>query len=241
MKRRNNNNSNNRNNQQGITNIVHKKRRTRRNVVLTSQLPSIVMKNILSSRKFQTLKIPATIGTVTGGTSIQFGSSGNSYFNIASMLAASNGFVDNLAIYQLFRITGLKLDVQRNISESAYSTVFTSSVLPSIFFGFLPAATSTNASVNLLQSSNSFEVDPQVTIRQRVSFTYAPIFSYNTGSNAVGSTFMYGMWNILSNNYTNMPGELAVSSNNTTIAASIAASLYTVTIYIDCEFSQDYP
>lgn len=157
------------------------------------------------------------------------------------MLSASTSFTDNLAIYQLFKITGLKLDIQRNISETAYSTVFTTSTIPSVFIAFLPAATSTNSSVNLLQSSSAFEIDPQVTNRQRVSFQYSPLFAYNSGTSAVGSTFLYGMYNILSTNYTNMPGEIAMISNNSTLAASISATLFTVTIYIDCEFAQDYP
>jgi hypothetical protein len=237
--KRNNKKSHKTNNQQGINNLVHKRQKgTKRNIVTTSVLPMIVHKNIMSAYKQLTIKVESYIQSVVGSPSLTFALSGLSTASIPGILAASTPFADSVTDYQFFKITGVKMDVQRTLLEQVALT-YASNTIPTIFTAFVPSLSATAVTAgSLTQSSYAFEVDPNVTTRQRVSFNFPPFFAYSNITNAAGSTHLYGMWNIFNSDYSNMPGEFAVS-NTSSGNALILSNLYLCTFYIDVAFASD--
>jgi len=242
MNRRNQNNNKQRNGFNSNTGILATAKKShikkgRRQVVQTTQLPQIVYKNLLSSFKRNTIKIVQNISTVTSSNVLVFTNTGTGFNNISQILSASAPFTDQLGYYSLFRITGVKLDVNRLQSENI-SSVFANGLFPPVFLAFLPMYTSTTPSTNLPESSIAFEVDPLISTRQRVAYTFPPHLTIPLSTSNVAH--MYGMWNALGNNYTTMPGEIAVVTPASTGSALSIAYLYQITISIDVEFACDY-
>lgn len=201
-------------------------------------MPKIITKNILSSKKYLTCKYPFTINSVNAAATVATSLSVGPYITIAQALAQIPTFTSQIARYGLWRITGVKLDVQRIITETEISLVYTNGVMPTIFCMFSPGTTGTSSGISSQNLSNSVEVDGLLTERQRMNFLFPPLFAYSSSGTSSGSQHMYGMWNVLNTNYTNIPGEIVVQTNNSTLASS-ANPLYTATIYIDVEFAQD--
>jgi hypothetical protein len=225
----------------GINATVHKKnRRNNRNVIKTSMLPSIVQKNLQSARKSQTIKFQTTLTSLIGSNQILFTTTGANYWNIAQIFAASNTFGDNFGTYSIFKILSVKCDIQRIVPENNISTIYPSGNIPSFQSAFLPAYTSTGSFTPLHESSISFETDPFISIPQRVNYSYPPILAYNNTTNAIGSIHHYGMWNTLTSNYTNMPGQLSIQFSQTPGNALTNTQLFNITVYVDCEFALDY-
>lgn len=225
----------------GLTNTVRKRKRiNRRPIITTSLLPPIVQKNLMSQVKRLTLKVPDVINSVSGSTGVTFGLSANDFLNLSSILTVSSPFNDQVNRYTFWRITSVKLEVQRTLAESQISTVYANGEMPSLFLQFMPYFTSTTITGSaLIQSSTSFEVDPYITERQRVNYSYSPTLCWNNVGTSLASSYMYGMWNALSTSFGNMPGQIAINSANITNAL-ITKQLYIVTIYIDCEFAGDF-
>ncbi len=230
------------NNRDGILNIVHKTRRNKRQIMITSQLPQMVMKNLLSAKSFNSIKSTTSIGTAIGSPQWLFTSTGTNYWNIAQILASSTVFVDSLAKYTLFRITGVKVEIQRTLPEAgtAISGIFASATVPPIFALFSPTYTTTGSLPPLPQCSTSIQYDPFVMDRQRGSFNFPPIFAYNNNSTSAGSQHMYGQWNTLGALYTNMPGSVQISPPVGGSNALTATIYWTCTVTVDCEFACDY-
>jgi hypothetical protein len=245
MRRNRNRNRNNYGERNGILNTVRKNKRQNNNkqVVLTSQLPMIVRKNVKSAVVKSTIKVQTVIQSFTGSPQYIFQQPLSNNWNIGTILQASDTFGDFLTNYGLFRITGIKMDVQRTVSDAQLILVYPTLLgsFPPAFVLFAPNQTSTGASIqNVRESSVTCEIDPFVSTRQRVSFNFPPMFCYNNSSTAIGSTHAYGMWNSLTSSYINMPGELLVASTNTSVNAVSTTPIYAVTAYIDCEFAYDY-
>jgi hypothetical protein len=210
-------------------------------IITTISLPMIVRKNLLSAHKMQTLKLSNNnISSISGSSSLQFAGTGLPTIPIASALAACPLFVSALSSYQYFRINGIKLEVQRCLADSDITAVFPSSgALPTVFLNFsLYSTNSLPTTGAVIQSSTSLEVDPFVSTRQRVSFNFPPILAYNTTTNAAGSVFIYNAWNVLTSNYTNMPGAILLNNSNVGVA-TMASPLYTTTLFMDVEFAGD--
>jgi hypothetical protein len=229
------------NNKEGITNTVHKsKKRQKRNLMLTNNFPLRLMKNIHSARKFQAIKYPDSIQSINASPGFNFTSTTATFLNISTIFGLSS-FQDNLSLYNLFRVVGVKVDVQRVITELEIDSVYTAGTLSPVFVIFTPNFTSTTTSGNIIQSSVAYEVDPFVTTRQLCGFNFSPILAINTTTNTAGNVFMYGMWNSLSGNYVNMPGQLGIFPSITANTATGVHILYQITVTVDCEFSMDYP
>jgi hypothetical protein len=198
----------------------------------------MITKNIMSSTRQLAIKVDAQIQSVVGSASLIWSLSGTASISIASILAASIPFADIVTDYNFFKITGVKMDVQRVLLEQVALT-YASNTIPTIFLGFIPSLTNTSPVAGALaQSSYAFQVDPLVTTRQRVSFRFPPFFAYNNTTNAAGSTHLYGMFNSFNGDYANMPGEMGLS-NTSSGNALIVSNLYNVTFYVDCTFASD--
>jgi hypothetical protein len=237
-KRRNKNSSN----RAGITNVVNKagKRGVRNRMLKTTNFPLRVMKNIHSSRKFQSIKYPDQIQSINASPNFNFTSTTTPYLNLSTIFGIGS-FQANITIYNLFRIVGVKVDVQRIINDQEIDTVYTAGTLSPVFIIFTPNFTSTTPSGNELQSSVAFEVDPFVETKQLCSFRFSPILSYNNNVNTTGNVHLFGMWNSLNSNYVNMPGQIGIFPSVTANTASGVHLLYQISVSIDCEFSMDYP
>jgi len=232
---------NNKGNKGGITNLVKKsKTRQKRKIVNTNNYPLRLMKNLHSSRKFQAIKYIDTIQSINASPGFNFTSTTQTYLNVSTIFGITS-FQDNLSLYNLFRVVGVKVDVQRVISDQEIDTVYTAGTLSPVFVLFTPNFTSTTTSGNELQCSVAYEVDPFVMTKQLCGFNYSPILSINTTTNTAGNIHLYGLWNTLSGNYVNMPGQIGIFPGITANTASSVHILYIITVTIDCEFSMDYP
>jgi len=231
----------NNNNKEGITNVVKRSgQRTGRRFTKTTVMPMRLFKNIQSSRKFQAIKYPDTIQSINASPNLNFTSTTAPYLNLSTIFGVGS-FQANMTIYNLFRIVDVKVDVNRVITEFEVDSVYTAGTLSPVYVIFAPNFTSTTPSGNELQSSVAFEVDPFVTVRQTCVFEYSPILAYNNSSSSSGNIHLFGMWNVLSSNYTNMPGQLGIFEAITASTATGVHLLYQITVTVDCEFSFDYP
>lgn len=228
-------------NKGGITSTVKKaKARNRNNVIRTNNFPLRVLKNIHSSRKFQSIKYPDQIQSINASPNFNFTTTTTPYLNISTIFGIGS-FQANITIYNLFRIVGVKVDIQRVINDQEVDTVYTAGTLSPVFVLFTPNFTSTTPSGNELQSSVAFEADPFVETKQLCAFIYSPILAYNNNVNTTGNVHLYGMWNSLNSNYVNMPGQIGIFPSVTANTATGVHILYQITVSIDCEFSMDYP
>jgi len=234
----------NNNNNQGIVSIVRRQGgRKRQAATKVSVYPEIIMKNIMSAKSFTAVKVQTTVSTSAGSTLAIFGSTGAGFWNIGNILNTSLPFQDSAAKYTLFRITGIKIDVQRIIPQSGtqISGVFLNGTIPPLFSLFAPTYTSTNPLTALPQCSAAVEFDPFVESRQRASFSIEPIFAYSNSSTQIGNNHLYGMWNILSaTNFINMPGSMQILFPAYIAAALTTSVLYTYSVTVNCEFACDY-
>jgi len=235
------NRNNNNNNKGGINNVVRKaKRKNVNNVIRTNNFPMRVIKNIHSARKFQSIKYPDQIQSINASPNFNFTSTTTPYLNISTIFGIGS-FQANITIYNLFRIVGVKVDIQRVITEFEVDTAYTAGTLSPVFVLFTPNFTSTTPSGNELQSSVAYEADPFVMTKQLCSFIYNPILAYNNSVNTTGNVHLYGMWNTLNSNYVNMPGQIGIFPSVTANTATGVHLLYQITVTVDCEFSMDYP
>ena len=75
-----------------------------------------------------------------GGADYSFGS-GNSYWNIRTVLSASQTFTGYSGLYSQYKITGISCRVSRNIAEARVNSNL-SGFLPSPILSFSPTETS---------------------------------------------------------------------------------------------------
>jgi len=201
------------------------------------------MKSIMSSKKTQTIKLTTSVTGVTSGNGFQFAASSAPYWNISTILNASASFSDMLADYTLFRITGVKADINRIISDSNIPSIYPTGVLPPFFLLFQPNFTSVGGLTPLNQSSAAFQVDPTITEKQRVAFNFEPIFSQNSSSTYLqNANHFYGMWNAVTgtSSISNMPGQLSMIPVDNVSTATTNTPLYSLTVYVDVEFAGDF-
>jgi hypothetical protein len=222
-------------------NIVTKaKKRRNNNVIRTSNFPLRVMKNILSAKKFQAIVYPDQIQSVNASSGFNFTSTTAPYLNLATIFGIG-AFQNNISIYNLFRIVGVKVDITRVINSGEIDTVYTAGTLSPVFVIFTPNFTSTTPSGNELQSSVAYKANPFIQTEQQVSFTFPPLLAYNNGVNTTGNVHLFGMWNTLNSNYVNMPGQIGIFPGVTANTASGVHILYQINVTVDCEFGFDYP
>jgi len=159
-----------------------------------------------------------------GGADYSFGS-GNSYWNIRTVLSASQTFTGYSGLYSQYKITGISCRVSRNIAEARVNSNL-SGFLPSPILSFSPTETSvSNGNLPAFHDSKQ-TIDPDGGSPQVKYWAFPDNFS-NVG-------FGLGVWNTCID-YNQQLGQINVTQMNslpTTATATAACFSIRVTVYV---------
>lgn len=163
------------------------------------------MYRALSGVDTTSVKVEYYLSVFTDPSGGIFFNGGNTFLNIATILAGSTSFTSMVADYARYKFNGLQMRFDTSMPVPNSDLL----ALPQPVFAFYPQSTSNNAGTAPRFNDNKFAASPAITTPQT---KYLP-FPNNYFQSAEGG---YGTWNN-SNDYTSISGQISV-----TVAAAIA-------------------
>jgi hypothetical protein len=192
---------------------------------------STLEKNVFAISIRKPIQYVDTISSVSGNKNIIFTTLGVQYFNLTNLVALAD-YTNLLGSYQMCRIRGLRLIVNRIIADNSLSAVYSNGVMPPLFIAYLPTQSSTTLST-VTAVESALKIDPFSVKAQSREWRLQP-FQGNGVVESVSTAFDITQWFGTSGS-TNLPGELVVS-NSGNVNATNSTPLFSFTVEFDVEF-----
>jgi len=162
-----------------------------------------------------------------GNNTLTFSPLGGTYYNVND-LANNIDFQNMATAYQVCRILGVKVVVERMISESQLTAVFPS--ISSMYIAYFPTvSSSTISAAGIYTSENALLVPPLNNRLTSKYFRFPNIIAPSTPAFSLAQYFSV-------NNISNAKGQFSIGSYGTASAAS-ASNIFAVTFYYDVQFA----
>jgi len=199
-----------------------RRKRTQRRIPTQAQLHTV-----LGAPVYKLCQTTQILSSTAGNNTLTFSPLGFTYYNVND-LANSVDFQNMATAYQVCRILGVRVVVNRMISEPQLTSVFSS--ISSMYIAYFPTvSSSTIAASGIYSAENALLISPFDNAAQSKYFKFPNIIAPSTP--AISLTQYFSV-----NNISNVKGQFAIGSYGSASAAS-ASNIFTVTFYFDVQFA----
>jgi hypothetical protein len=191
--------------------------------------PSLArLHTVLGAPVYKLCQTTQIVSSTNGASTLTFSPLGGTYYNVNDLQNASD-FQNMATAYQVCRITGVTVVINRLISETQLTTVFPAGI-SSMYIAYYPTVSSTTiAASGIYSAENAMLISPFNNRQSRKTFRFPNIIAPSTP--AISLTQFFSV-----NNISNVKGQFSIGSYGTG-NASATSNIFTATFYFDVQFA----